>query len=242
MGLTGDERYAKARWARLRLDRREPVRHRHQLVEQPRSVLPVDVVVLGADAAPRKSAALSGERIVKMLANVWQHANHVARYLSYYFSPNTHLTGEALGLFYAGDLFIEFKEAPRWRQLGARILITESQSQICADGVHFERSTCYHRYTLETYQHFLLLAARNGVPVPATRRTHPADGRVPGCRAADPMASSPEIGDADGGRCSARRARAVRSARRVRRRGRDVRAGDLAGAAEGMRRKCLAHG
>ena len=33
--------------------------------------------------------------------------------------------------------------------------------------VHFERSTCYHRYTVETYQQFLLLAGRNRLPVPA---------------------------------------------------------------------------
>jgi hypothetical protein len=32
--------------------------------------------------------------------------------------------------------------------------------------VHFEQSTCHHRYTVEIYLHFLLLAARNGIEVP----------------------------------------------------------------------------
>ncbi len=148
----------------------------------------------------RDSPALTAERITLVLAYFWLHANYVARYLSTYFSPNTHLTGEALGLFYAGTLFPEFRQAGRWRDLGERILVTESRSQICPDGVHFERSTCYHRYTVETYLQFLMLAERNGLKVSPKVRD-----RV--CRAIEfllairrPDASLPEIGDADGGR------------------------------------------
>ena len=85
-------------------------------------------------------------------------------------------------------------------ELGARVLIAESRSQICADGVHFERSTCYHRYTVETYQQFLLLAARNGVTVPADlgdRVRRMVDFLLAVRR---PDGGLPEIGDADGGR------------------------------------------
>jgi hypothetical protein len=148
----------------------------------------------------RDSAALSAGRLSGILANVWLHAHYVARYLSFYFSPNTHLTGEALGLFYAGTLFSEFKEAHRWRRLGARVLIDESRSQICADGVHFERSTCYHRYTVETYQQFLLLAARNGVPVPSDLGDHVRRMVDFMLAVRKPDGGLPEIGDADGGR------------------------------------------
>jgi hypothetical protein len=148
----------------------------------------------------RESAALSAGRLSGILASVWLHACYVERYLSFYFSPNTHLTGEALGLFYAGTLFSEFRAAQRWRRLGARVLIAESRSQICADGVHFERSTCYHRYTVETYQQFLLLAARNRVPVPADLggRVHRMIDFMLAVRRPDGVL--PEIGDADGGR------------------------------------------
>lgn len=148
----------------------------------------------------RDSPALTSERLTLLLAYFWLHATYVARYLSTYFSPNTHLTGEALGLVYAGTLLPEFRQAKRWRDLGRRVLVAESRAQMCADGVHFERSTCYHRYTVETYLQFLLLARRNGVPVPRyvgdrLRRAlefmlsiRRPDGRLP------------EIGDADGGR------------------------------------------
>jgi Heparinase II/III-like protein/Heparinase II/III N-terminus len=183
----------------------------------------------------RESAALSGSRLTRVLASIWQHASYVARYLSFYFSPNTHLTGEALGLFYAGNLFGEFIEAGRWRRLGARVLIAESRSQICADGVHFERSTCYHRYTIETYQQFLLLAGRNRVPVPGElgERVRLMGEFILAMRRPDGML--PEIGDADGGRlmplvergqCDPRGVLAVAAAMLDR--------GDFADAAQGM--------
>jgi hypothetical protein len=183
----------------------------------------------------RDSAALSGARLSGILASVWLHASYVARYLSLYFSPNTHLTGEALGLFYAGTLFAEFDAAERWRRVGARVLIAESRSQICADAVHFERSTCYHRYTVETYQQFLLLAARNRIALPAELRDRVrrmVDFLVAVRR---PDGVLPEIGDGDGGRllplvergqCDPRGVFAVAAAMFDR--------GDFADAAEGM--------
>jgi len=78
----------------------------------------------------RDAPAVTGEWLTKLLAAMWYHASHIRRYLSYYFSPNTHLTGEALGLFYAGVLLREFPDAMRWRELGARILVTESRRQV----------------------------------------------------------------------------------------------------------------
>jgi hypothetical protein len=86
------------------------------------------------------------------------HAQHVERYLSTYFSPNTHLTGEALGLFYVGTVLTHSQHASRWRAKGAAILESAIQRQVYADGVHFEQATQYHRYTAEIYLHYVLLA------------------------------------------------------------------------------------
>ena len=142
---------------------------------------------------------LSGEWMMKVVSAIGMHAAHVRRYLSYYFSPNTHLTGEALGLFYAGTLFTEFLDAPRWRELGARILVAESRRQVSADGVHFEQSTCYHRYTVDIYLHFLLLASSNGVGVPGNvvDRVRQMVEFLLAVR--QPDGSIPAIGDVDGG-------------------------------------------
>jgi uncharacterized heparinase superfamily protein len=147
----------------------------------------------------RGSAALSSDLLAEMVSGIRTHACHIERFLSHYFSPNTHLTGEALGLFYAGVVFPEPRAAARWREAGARILVRQIERQVLPDGVHFELSTCYHRYTMEIYLHFLILARRNGVPIPAhvselVRRM--ADFLLAVRR---PDGSIPEIGDADGG-------------------------------------------
>ena len=146
-----------------------------------------------------RHAPVTGDWAARLLTSIWQHAHHVRQYLSYYSSPNTHLTGEALGLFYAGVLFPEFRHAAEWRDVGCRVLVDESRSQILADGVHVELSTCYQRYTIETYLHFLLLARRNQVRVPedVLDRVEAMFEFLLAVRQAD--GTAPAIGDADGG-------------------------------------------
>jgi hypothetical protein len=123
----------------------------------------------------------------------------VARYLSHYFSPNTHLTGEALALVHVGLLFPELAPAASWRTLGAEILTRETGRQVLEDGVYFEQSTGYQRYTVEFYLHFLALAAENRLPVA------PSVGEAV-TRLLDfllavrsPSGALPQIGDGDGG-------------------------------------------
>jgi hypothetical protein len=147
----------------------------------------------------RDARALSAELFTEVLGGIDAHASHVERYLSRYFSPNTHLTGEALGLCYAGLVFPELRRAARWRALGAEILVAESKRQVLADGVHFELSTCYHRYTAEIYLHHLLLAARNQAPVPG--EVAERLGRLLDVLLAlrHPDGTMPQMGDADGG-------------------------------------------
>jgi hypothetical protein len=93
-----------------------------------------------------------------LLGSLEAHARHVERYLSTYFSPNTHLTGEALGLFYVGTVLPDSSQARRWRATGAAILEAAIGRQVFADGVYFEQASQYHRYTAEIYLHYLLLA------------------------------------------------------------------------------------
>jgi len=147
----------------------------------------------------RGSPALSPALFDRLVRAIWAHAAHVERYLSYYFSPNTHLTGEALGLVYAGVIFPELPRAQRWRELGTRILVEQSARHILDDGVYFELSTGYQRYTLEFYLHLLILGVRNGWTIPAAVAERV--GRMLDFLLAVrcPDGSMPQIGDADGG-------------------------------------------
>jgi hypothetical protein len=147
----------------------------------------------------RDSKVLSVAEFAGLLRQVRLHARHIQRYLSRYFAPNTHLTGEALGLFYAGVLFPELREAAEWRRLGWNILVTESARQVIEDGVYFEQATAYQQYTIEIYLHFLMLAARNGIEVPPQVRAR-VERMVDFLLATRaPDGTVPEIGDSDSG-------------------------------------------
>lgn len=95
------------------------------------------------------------------------HGRYIERYLSTYFSPNTHLLGEAVAMFFMGTLYPEFTAADRWQQSGWNIVVREAQRQVRPDGVYFEQSLYYHVYALDFFLYARLLAAHNGLQIPA---------------------------------------------------------------------------
>ncbi len=137
--------------------------------------------------------------LVDLLLGLDRQLTQIARNLSYYFSPNTHLLGEALALYVAGRSLPMLARSAAHQRLGRRILLDESRSQIAADGGHCERSTHYHRYTLDFYLLALIVARITGDPV-ATEFAD-AVSRLAGAArllAAD-TGRFPQLGDDDGG-------------------------------------------
>lgn len=137
---------------------------------------------------------------IRTLKLLYLQARHLETYLSTYFSPNTHLTGEALGLFYLGTLLPEFKAARRWRETGRSILLEQLSRHVRPDGVYFEQSSYYHRYTADFYTHFLILARLNGQSVPdeLTRKLKALLDHL--MYITRPDGTTPFFGDDDGGR------------------------------------------
>lgn len=109
----------------------------------------------------KKSRALDAKTFTRAIKFLYLNGHHLETYLSTYFSPNTHLTGEALGMFYLGTMLPEFKAATRWRELGRNILVEQLERQVQPDGVYFEQSSYYHRYTTEFYTHLVILSRLN---------------------------------------------------------------------------------
>jgi hypothetical protein len=149
--------------------------------------------------------ALLGDRLsratrCRMAGFLWYAGRHIERYLSTYFSPNTHLTGEALGLFYIGTMLPGFAESPRWRDRGGSILLEWLPRHVRRDGTYVEQSTWYHRYTVDFYTNFALLARRTGLDV--RDRVFPVLEQMLEFLAAvsRPDGSMPLIGDDDGGK------------------------------------------
>lgn len=115
----------------------------------------------------KNSPSLNDAVLTSALKCLYLNARHLEDYLSTYFSPNTHLTGEALGLFYLGTVLPEFNESMRWQETGTKILVNQLLQQVRPDGVYFEQSSYYHRYTVDFYTHFLILSRENGQSVPS---------------------------------------------------------------------------
>jgi hypothetical protein len=141
-----------------------------------------------------------GPWLVDMLVGLDRQMTHVERHLSYYFSPNTHLTGEALALYVVGTALPELAGSPRWAATGRRVLLDEMDRQILADGGHVERSTHYQRYTLDFYL-LATLTARHAGDRDAARRFEDAAGRLADFTRTIAGADGrlPLLGDDDGG-------------------------------------------
>ena len=148
----------------------------------------------------KSSPSLNTETCKRVWKFLYLNARHLESYLSTYFSPNTHLTGEALGLFFIGTLLPEFKEAKRWQDLGSRILVEELSTQVRSDGVFFEQTSYYHRYTTEFYLQFLLLARANNFDLPQQVEATLASMLDFLLYLTRPDGTTPFIGDDDGGR------------------------------------------
>ena len=165
--LTEDERYAEAFVAQLLgwLDANPPRQGINWASSLEASFRSIAWIWALHCFAP--SVRLSPSIIWRTIKSLLAHGLYIESYLSYYFAPNTHLTGEALGLLYLGTAFPWFTDAPRWRRLGLDILLDRLPKQIQPDGVYFEQSSYYHRYTADFAVHVMLLATSADIALPS---------------------------------------------------------------------------
>jgi len=126
------------------------------------------------------------------------NGRHIEKYLSTYFSPNTHLLGEAVALFFIGTSCPQLSDASRWRNKGWEILLEEAGRQVRPDGVYFEQSLYYHVYALDFFLHARVLAERSGMGVP--KAFEETLEKMLDVVAAVTQAGPDSFGDDDGGR------------------------------------------
>jgi hypothetical protein len=147
----------------------------------------------------RGSEVWTDTRVRRLLFEVDASCRYVLSYDSVHHSPNTHLTGEAMGVLYATSLFRELRVATAARRWAIDTLQSEVPHQFLRDGMHFERSTGYHRYHTEFYLHATAIAAHDGEQW--DRVWHPALRSALHATSAlrRPDGKWPVIGDEDGG-------------------------------------------
>ncbi len=96
-------------------------------------------------------ANLTKECAGRFLRELYRHGVYLENNLSVYFSPNTHLLGEAVVLHALGVLFPKWPRAGKWKSLGGRVVAEEMKNQVRQDGSHFERSSAYHIYATDLF-------------------------------------------------------------------------------------------
>jgi hypothetical protein len=134
-----------------------------------------------------------------LLSALGRNARFIEHNLSTFFSPNTHLLGEAVALFFIGVLCPGLRGATGWRALGWQIILREAERQIRADGGYFEQASYYHIYALDLLLHARILAWRNQIPIPEIfdRTLISMSDYLSALSTGGPV---PRLGDDDGGR------------------------------------------
>lgn len=103
------------------------------------------------------SPSTTNERVALLVSMIAAHAWRTAQTLGYARSQRSnHLISEAVGLWTAGTLYPELREAEVWRNLGAHLLREAVLDQITSGGVSQQHSFNYQRMIL----HLLLWALR----------------------------------------------------------------------------------
>ena len=139
--------------------------------------------------------ALDDALRARMMTQLFRHGLHVANNLSYYFSPNTHLLGEAVALHALGLLFPGVPGAKTWETVGAQIVWDQMQRQVRSDGSHFEQSSYYHLYALDMFLFHAAISKPSPTYLASLMRMAEYLDALAG-----PSQTLPFLGDDDGGR------------------------------------------
>lgn len=148
----------------------------------------------------RDSPRFHADTLLKILKCLYLNGRHLKKHLSTYSSPNTHLTGEALGLYFIGIFLREIDEAANWKESGYRILMEALDFQIRDDGGYVEQTTQYHRYTADFYLNLHILRTVEGLPIDERHERKLRKMLDFLLFVTQPDGRTPLIGDDDGGR------------------------------------------
>jgi len=131
----------------------------------------------------------------RLFEGLYCHGLHLATNLSIYFSPNTHLLGEAVALHALGRLFGGAPGTEEWESAGAQVVVLQMEQQVREDGSHIEQSSYYHVYALDMFLfHAVLTKPAEGYRNKLMRMAEYLDALLGDRR------SLPFLGDDDGGR------------------------------------------
>ena len=114
----------------------------------------------------RRSRALDGRRLARLLALFDAHGRHVRRNLEFsYIATGNHYLSDVVGLLWLGVCLPELSAAEEWRAFGLRETLREMDKQVLHDGADCEASTGYHRFVTELFLYSFILCRANGIEI-----------------------------------------------------------------------------
>jgi hypothetical protein len=112
------------------------------------------------------SSSTTNDRVALLVSMIAAHAWRTAQTLGYARSQRSnHLISEAVGLWTAGTLYPELREAQLWQNLGGHLLQEAVLDQITPEGVSLQHSFNYQRMILHLLLWTLRLAEIHNAPL-----------------------------------------------------------------------------
>jgi hypothetical protein len=163
--LSGDERYPQAFWSAIEdwMRQSSPMAGPLWICGQECAlrILSLSFALHGFIHSP----ATTDDHVASLVSMIAAYAWRTAQTLGYARSQRSnHLISEAVGLWTAGVLYPELREAPVWRNLGAHLLHKAVLDQITPDGVSQQHSFNYQRMILHLLLWTLRLAEIHDAP------------------------------------------------------------------------------
>ncbi len=164
--LSGDERFPQAFWIAIEdWARRSPPMSGPLWICGQECSLRILAWSFALHAFVR-SPSTTNERVALLVSMIAAHAWRTAQTLGYARSQRSnHLISEAVGLWTAGTLYPELREAEVWLNLGAHLLREAVLDQITQEGVSQQHSFNYQRMILHLLLWALRLADTHSAPL-----------------------------------------------------------------------------
>lgn len=138
--------------------------------------------------------------IKELVRSLYAHGYFIYHNLEkgYPYSGN-HYAANLAGLIFLGAFFKDIKDGEIWFCNGLKEFYKEIRSQVLPSGVHFERSTSYHRLVLELFFYTYLMLKRTGQNIPLDIRYRIDQMFIFTIHYIKPDGYAPLIGDEDNG-------------------------------------------
>ncbi len=136
------------------------------------------------------------------LASIAAHYQHLSVNLSIYTDPTNHLIGEATALWMLATVFPELPDSEENAGIAAGLIEQAILNQNHPDGVNKEQATSYHRFVLDFFLQYKLIAQKVGQPFDTVLDTRLQSMFEFASALAGQYGQAPMIGDSDDARAN----------------------------------------